>query len=141
MKRLSVLVVALILVMLIANAFSESIDLSGMKLAELISLKNQVDSILFESGELYVGEPIPCGEYTAGKNIKPGKYEITCLGDEPEYHRPYLSVYDVNWKCVSSDSFQIGSYLIADIKEGESFSIGLGTFAIKPATIYSWMMD
>lgn len=140
MKRVYVLITVLCLVVSFTCAFAEDVDLSKMKPAELMELRNRIDDILFSNGDANVGEPIPSGKYKAGQNIKPGKYEITCITEDPEY-TPYISTYDVDGKLLESEHFQLYGYRIVELKDGESMTLGSGSFAIKPATIYSWMMD
>lgn len=76
MKKLAVLVVAVVL--LLGVALADGMDLSGMTIDELIALKTQIVGELMSRSEIKSVQ-VPPGEYICGVDIPAGSYKITAI--------------------------------------------------------------
>ena len=73
MRKLLCLLMAILLIGTVALA--ESIDLSALSDDELLALKDQLDSVIYER-ELFSSTLFPAGLYVVGEDIKAGKYAV-----------------------------------------------------------------
>ena len=70
------------------NAMAEGIDLTGMNVEQLLTLRQQVDEEILNQGGATV---IDYGEYLAGRDIAPGSYTIS-IYSESDLAGAYVSV-------------------------------------------------
>lgn len=78
MKKLFVL--ALVFVLMIPSCLAE-IDFTSLSMDELMNLRKNVEDEIH--ARLGGSDAIYVGDYLAGKDIKPGKYVITCTEETP----------------------------------------------------------
>ncbi len=81
MKKLIALVVALILVSSVALATTASFDFSGMSLAQLVEVQQQLTMAMWATEE-WQEVVVPAGVYEIGKDIPAGYWTITVNGKQ-----------------------------------------------------------
>ena len=71
-----------------ASAMAEGIDLTGMNVEQLLTLRQQIDEAILNQGGATV---IDYGEYLAGRDIAPGSYTISVYS-ESDLAGVYVSI-------------------------------------------------
>ena len=74
MRRLFALVLVFVL-MFCSAATAENIDLSSLTLEELITLRQEIDMLIFGS-DAYKNVSVPAGDYVVGVDIPAGIYSL-----------------------------------------------------------------
>ena len=144
MKKL----IALLLVMLCiaSSAMAAEMDISGMDLDALLSLHEQLDSL--------IGDQIRCrfdensifqGVYIVGKDILPGYYLFTCIEDQHDegnfdfFYEIYESedAYDKHNRLMF-DRFNVGVSVRLNLEDGMVLRIVNGTANIQESSKPNW---
>lgn len=105
MKRL--LVIMVMVVLFVATAHAESIDLESMSTDELLVLRNRINSILTERVASDTSA-ICSGSYTVGTDIKAGRYVLQ-LDELPEGETT-----GVVWLFANAEDQRNRKYITAD---------------------------
>lgn len=135
MKKLVCLV--LVLVMTFGVALADTIDLSGMSIDELVSLRAQVYEAIYAKLGNAEYSIFPEGTYVAGKTIKPGTYDIVVL--EFVNNKGHVELYGADNEYIDSIYSNVGMPIRITLGDGEKVIMdrcsGLITAVEKP----SWM--
>lgn len=80
MKRFTILLTLILVIMFSFSSIAVEIDLEELTESELIKLRDEIN-ILLESGEVI---PVHAGVYIAGSGIKPGGYDVLIRSTDPD---------------------------------------------------------
>lgn len=137
---------ALVLLCLALPAMAEEIDLSGMDLAALLKLHEQLDAAIQEEIECLVDENVIFqGVYVVGKDIKAGYYLVTCIIDSENegnfdfFYELYDSeeTYSQHNRSMF-DRFNAGTSAQLNLQDGMVLRIVNGTANLKPVEKPVW---
>ena len=137
---------ALAMLCLALPAMAEEVDLSGMDLAALLSLHEQLDAAIQDQVECLMDENnIFQGVYVVGKDIKSGYYLVTCIidseddGDFDFFYELYDSeeTYSPHNRSMF-DRFNCGSSTQLRLQDGMVLRIVNGTALIQPTDEPAW---
>lgn len=67
-----------VLIMSVSSVYAADINLEGLSVEELVQLKDEINEKIAELGGNNV---IPSGNYLVGKDIRPGKFQLTITKD------------------------------------------------------------
>lgn len=131
MKRILTSLIALVMIST-AVYVSAEVDLTGMSYAELVALRNQVETAILESGE-YKEVEVPIGDWIVGTHIPAGEYKITAKDSNTTYIRVYAdetkNSRDRAFGEGISDDESIGRL---ELKDGQAVEIGIGSAVFSP---------
>lgn len=145
MKRILVLTLALLL--FAVPAVGEELDLSGMELGELVSLRERADAEI-TSRIGFSDEQIGSGYYIVGEDIKPGKYELICtlpdiIENSDGTNRSRCGLVVAASKADDAEALfdygaiSLGQQILITLEEGNVLAIVRGNFDIRPFD-HSW---